>query len=120
MLLETDMSTYCLFMEAHLMKFNESNLVLSMAKPEVVEETLTALLTPTGLPTVPSRAYIAKVEADAVLWTHRNFSAYSAIVESCRKSPSAILLIKKSKSLEARIIWQALRDRFESTGVSTQ
>ena len=61
MLMEKDMSTYRLFMEAHLMRYNESHIVLTTAKPVVDEDALTALLSPTGQPTAPSRAYLAKV-----------------------------------------------------------
>ncbi len=76
MLLETDMSSYRLFMEAHLMKFNEAHLALTSSKPEVDEATLDTLLSTTKQPTAASRAYLAKVESEAILWTHRVLQLY--------------------------------------------
>jgi len=44
LLLESDMSTYRLFMMAHLMKYNESHLALTMDMPVVDQAVLGPLL----------------------------------------------------------------------------
>jgi hypothetical protein len=107
------MLNYRLFMYAHLRRFNRADLALETDRPERDEVHYATLLGPQGGETPASRNYNRQLEEDIRLWERRNDVAYAALVDSIRKDDSAVLLLQELNTFSARILWNALFEKFD-------
>jgi hypothetical protein len=109
-----NMMEYSMFMKGYLRRFGKAHLALTENKPTREE------IASNGNGSVSSTNRGIQSAYDELLksWEKRNDIAVSVLLDSCKKCPSAMLVIKAIDSDIAKVIWDALMAKFNNMGTA--